>query len=206
MRVKIIYSIVVAILCITAIVIASVSVANQKDETPSDTTPPVGDTSEDEGEDENESTEQTPEKVVYTAPIEGEIVKSHSLDTPVFSATLGDFRVHRGIDISCESGTEVYCVAKGEVSAIFQDPMLGRTVEITHEGGVKSIYSNLANENIAVNVGDAVNGGQLIGVVGDTSLTELADEPHLHFEMRANGVAVDPLEYIPYGDKEGVGA
>ena len=197
MRVKIIYSIVVAVLCISAIVIGTMSVASKKDKTPENEVPPADGTGDNEGDlsgDENAT--PTPEKTVYTMPAAGEIVKSHSLDTPVFSATLGDWRIHKGIDISCEVGTEVYSVAKGEVSAIYQDPFLGRTVEITHEGGIKSIYSNLKNEDIAVNVGDKVDGGTLIGVVGDTSLTELADESHLHFEMKAGEVSVNPLDYI----------
>ena len=199
MRVKIIYSIVVAALCISAIVIGAMSSASKKDNTPSTETPPSDGAGDNTGEGDiggDENSTPVPEKVVYTMPCQGEIVKSHSLDTPVFSATLGDWRIHKGIDVSCEVGTEVFSVAKGEVSAIYQDPFLGRTVEITHEGGIKSIYSNLKNEDIAVNVGDKVDGGTLIGVVGDTSLTELADESHLHFEMKAGDVSVNPLDYI----------
>lgn len=206
MRVKIIYSIVVAVLCISAIVIGTLSVANNKDEQPNVENPPESEgAGEGEGENEGENTPTEPEKVVYTMPAAGEIVKVHSLDTPVFSATLGDWRIHKGVDISCEAGTEVYSVAKGEVSAIYQDPFLGRTVEITHEGGIKSVYSNLGNENVAVNVGDKIDGGTLIGVVGDTSLTELADESHLHFEMKLDDVSVNPLDYIPY-KSSGTGA
>ena len=199
MRVKIIYSIVVAALCISAIVIGTMSSASKKDKTPNTETPPSDGAGDNTGEGDiggDENSTPVPEKVVYTMPAKGEIVKSHSLDTPVFSATLGDWRIHKGIDVSCEVGTEVYSVAKGEVSAIYQDPFLGRTVEITHEGGIKSIYSNLKNEDICVNVGDKVDGGTLIGVVGDTSLTELADESHLHFEMKAGDVSVNPLDYI----------
>jgi murein DD-endopeptidase MepM/ murein hydrolase activator NlpD len=207
MRVKIIYSIVVAVLCISAIVIGTLSVANKKDETQTPITPPASDgSSEENGGGGADNTPQKPEKVVYNMPASGEIVKSHSLDTPVFSATLGDWRIHKGIDISCEVGTEVYSVAKGEVSAIYKDPFLGRTVEITHEGGVKSVYSNLKNEEVAVNVGDKIDGGTLIGVVGDTSLTELADESHLHFEMKLNDVSVNPLDYISQKSEGGTAA
>lgn len=204
MRVKIIYSIVVAVLCISAIVIGTLSVANQKDDTPDTQAPPAD--NEDIGESEGDGAPAEPEKVVYNMPTSGKIVKSHSLDTPVFSQTLGDWRIHKGVDISCEAGTEVYSVAKGEVSAIYQDPFLGRTVEITHEGGMKSVYSNLKNEDIAVNVGDKIDGGTLIGVVGDTSLTELADESHLHFEMKLNDVSVNPLDYISQKSENGATA
>lgn len=209
MRVKIIYSIVVAVLCISAIVIGTLSVANKKDETPNTENPPAEGSGDNEGEGNEgngENTPTEPEKVVYNMPAAGEIVKSHSLDTPVFSATLGDWRIHKGIDVSCEVGTEVYSVARGEVSAIYQDPFLGRTVEITHEGGIKSVYSNLKNEDIAVNVGDKIDGGTLIGVVGDTSLTELADESHLHFEMKVNDVSVNPLDYISPKSESGSAA
>ena len=210
MRVKIIYSIVVAVLCISAIVIGTMSVASRKDGEPNTETPPSQgeETDENLGGNAGEESSPTPEpeKTVYNSPVAGEIVKSHSLDTPVFSATLGDWRIHKGIDISCEVGTEVYSVAKGEVSAIYQDPFLGRTVEITHEGGMKSIYSNLKNEDIAVNVGDKIDGGALIGVVGDTSLTELADESHLHFEMKLNDASVNPLDYITRKSENGATA
>lgn len=206
MKVKIIYGAVVAILCVTAIVIGIVSVASKKDKTPSDsTTPPVTDgnnSNENENTTPEDEGDKTPAKLTFTAPVVGEIAKAHSADTPVFSNTLGDWRIHTGIDISADEGSAVYAAADGVVSKVYSDHFLGKSVEITHAGGIVSVYSNLSGEGICVSVGDEVKAGAKIGVVGDTSLTELADEPHIHFEMKVNGVSVNPLDYISEDSKK----
>ena len=202
---KITYSVVVAILAISAIVVGMVS-ANQADKVPGDdNTPPIADSGLNDKneeinntpeEDNNQTEDEKPSAVVFVAPVSGSIMKSHSVDTPVFSQTLGDWRVHTGIDISAELGADVLAVAGGEVTAVRSDHFFGKTVEITHDGGIVSVYSNLSNDGITVKVGDKVKSGEKIGAVGDTSLTELADESHLHFEILVSGASVNPLDYI----------
>lgn len=208
---KITYSVVIAILTITAIVVGIVSASNQnKDKTPTDDeNPPIvnetpGDTENDETpkEDEKEPEAQEPEPLVFYAPISGSIMKGHSVETPVFSQTLGDWRVHTGIDIAAEVGSDVKAVAGGTVSAIRNDHFMGKTVEVTHDGGIVSVYSNLSNDGITVKVGDTVKAGDKLGVVGDTSLTELADESHLHFEILVSGTSVNPLDYVSEESKK----
>ena len=120
----------------------------------------------------------------------------------VFSQTLGDWRVHTGIDIAAELGSDVLAVAGGTVTAVKSDHFFGKTVEVTHDGGIVSVYSNLSNDGVAVKVGDTVKAGDKLGVVGDTSLTELADESHLHFEIMVSGVSVNPLDYIDEEDRK----
>ncbi len=214
-RVKIIYGVVVAVLCITAIVVGIVGVASRKSNDVPNTTPPVNE-GENNGEsllpgkDENQGnsgennggTQQPPAKVSYVSPLVGSIAKSHSTEIPVFSNTLNEWRIHTGIDISAEVGSEVFAVCDGTVSAVYAHPLHGRTVEVTHSAGIVSVYSNLSADGLSVNVGDTVASGDKIGLVGDTSLTELADEPHLHFEMKVNGVSVNPLDYISEESKQ----
>ena len=204
-RVKVIYAAVVAILCMTALVVGIVSAASRKNNTPTppESNPPVGDTEEDvtPGEDEKEENKK-PEKLSFVSPVVGEITKHHSLDTPVFSDTLQEWRVHSGIDISTNEGSPVYAAAGGVVSRVYSDPFLGKTVEITHTGGIVSVYSNLSGDNISVSVGDEVSSGDKIGQVGDSSLSELADEPHLHFGVKVDGVSVNPLDYISDESKQ----
>ena len=205
-RVKIIYAAVLAVLCITAVVIGIVSVASRKDEVPGDTeNPPISDGSgenTDGGEDTGEEENQKPEKLTMTSPVVGEITNHHSLDMPVFSTTLNEWRMHTGIDISAAEGAEVFAAAAGTVSKVYSDPFLGKTVEITHDGGVVSVYSNLDNTGICVKEGDSVSSGAKLGLVGDTSLSELADESHLHFAVKVNGVSVNPLDYISDDSKQ----
>lgn len=212
-KVKIIYAVVIGVLCVTAVVIGIVSAMNRTPDTPDDDPTanlPSEGGNENEGgdnsqggENEGENEEdKTPEKLTFTSPVVGEVVKGHSIDTPVFSDTLQEWRVHTGIDISADEGTEVRAAADGTVTRVYSDPFLGKSVEITHDGGIVSIYSNLASTDIAVKEGDAVKSGALVGYVGDTSLSELADEPHLHFAIKVGGVSVNPLDYLSEDSKK----
>ena len=211
-RVKIIYASVIGVLCLTAVIIGIVSTTTKRDndiiDDPTANLPPENESggnenedngSENEGENEND---QKPDKVTMVSPVVGEVVKHHSLDTPVFSNTLNEWRVHTGIDISTNEEAEVFCAADGVVSRVYNDPLLGKSVEVTHANGITSIYGNLASSGIAVKSGDKIKSGDLIGKVGDTSLSELADEPHLHFAVKVNGVSVNPLDYISDGSKQ----
>lgn len=198
-RAKIVYATVIAILCITAIVVGIVSAASRtkdvpKVENPPVENPPVGDS----GSDEKPPVEDTkPEpKLSFISPVSGTVSKNHSLEVPVFSLTLGEWRVHTGIDIACEEGASVFASEAGVVSGIYSDPMLGYTVEITHANDIKTRYSNLTGDSSSLKVGDTVALGDKIGVVGDSSVSELAEEPHLHFEVLLKDVKVNPLDYI----------
>ena len=121
---------------------------------------------------------------------------------PVFSTTLEEWRVHSGIDISCAEGAQVFAAFDGVVSKVYTDPLLGCTVVIDHGSDVKSMYSNLKNDETLVAVGTEISAGEMIGTVGDTSISELAEEPHLHFEVSVKDVKTDPLEYISDDSKE----
>ena len=193
---KIVYAAVIAILCISAIVVGIVGAASKSKETPSEEQKPIVDDSE---KNEPPSTDNTPvpeAKLSFIAPTAGVVVKEHSLEVPVFSITLGEWRVHTGIDISCDEGAGVFASEAGVVTAIYSDPMLGYTVEITHRGDLKTRYSNLSSDVGDLKVGDEVSLGDKIGVVGDSALCELAEEPHLHFEVLLKDVKVNPLDYI----------
>ena len=130
------------------------------------------------------------------------MTNTHSTDAPVYSPTLGEWRVHTGLDIAADEGSEVRAIADGTVTKIYNHPMHGKTVEITHKGDIVSIYSNLSEKDIAVKEGDTVKSGAKLGVIGDTSVKELADEPHLHFELKFKGKSVNPLTYISEESKK----
>ena len=70
------------------------------------------------------------------------------------------------------------------------------TVTIDHGAGLKSVYANLS-ETVAVDAGDPVEPGTVLGTVGNTAVSETAEASHLHFAMRKDGVSVDPTEYLP---------
>lgn len=129
----------------------------------------------------------------------GNVSKAFSSDVPVFSMTMGDYRVHRGIDIALPVGSEVFAAAPGTVSAVWEDPLNGCAMRIEHSGGAVSTYYNLSQETIeAIKPGMAVAGGDIIGTVGDTTLLEIADEPHIHYELTIGGEYVDPCAYMSF--------
>ncbi|MBQ3016502.1 MAG: M23 family metallopeptidase [Clostridia bacterium] len=202
---KIVYLTVIAILCVSAIVIGIVASNNRKRPSDTDTNPPVSDGTTPGGDNENDGSndggnenenENVKPTLTFVCPTSGTVYKSHSTTTPVFSNTLDEWRIHTGIDISTEDGASVFAVCDGEVTGVYNDPMLGQTIEITHSDTHKSYYSNLEKDTALHKVGDNVKQGDTIGYVGDTTISELADEPHLHFEMKVSGESVNPLDYF----------
>jgi murein DD-endopeptidase MepM/ murein hydrolase activator NlpD len=130
-------------------------------------------------------------------PVLGVLGKEHDPTVQVFSNTLGEWRVHLGIDIMTEASAPVYPAAKGKIKQIADDPMWGKCIWIEHSGDAVSVYRGLADElPEGIEVGASVNENTLIGAVGDGGVLELADEPHLHFEMKIKGADVDPIEYF----------
>lgn len=132
-----------------------------------------------------------------TLPVTGKLEQAHSVDVQVFSPTMQDYRIHLGIDISTEESAPVCAVADGTVSKIWEDPMMGWSIALSHTGDCVTVYKNLA-EGLAdgLKEGAKVKQGELLGYVGDSAMMEIAQEPHLHLEMTVAGLQVDPLEYF----------
>ena len=198
---KIVYLAVIAILCISAIVIGIVAANNRKGES---NIPPVTDGggndggNNTDGGDKNQSGDQnsSPKELAFISPVSGTVMKSHSATVPAFSETLEAWKIHTGIDIECEENAPVVASEAGTISRIYNDPMLGKTVEITHSDTHKTRYSNLNDGSVTLTVGESVKAGAIIGNVGYSGISEIADEPHLHFELLVSDVKVNPLDYI----------
>ena len=128
-------------------------------------------------------------------PLEGEVVTAFSMEELVYNATLGDWRTHDGVDIAAEAGTSVLAASSGTVISVEEDPLMGTTVVIEHDGGYQTTYSNLQAEP-SVAEGDTVSAGQFICAVGDTAAAEAAQGPHLHFSVTCDGEPVDPQSFL----------
>lgn len=121
----------------------------------------------------------------------------HSVLTSSFGMRIspisGTWKMHKGIDMAAPVGTKVYACKAGTVSFIGNmDPTFGNYIIIRHDGGMTSVYAHLSQ--VLVQKGDIVPSGYLIGKVGITGATT---GPHLHFEIRMNGSALDPQKYLP---------
>ncbi|OJU60163.1 MAG: hypothetical protein BGO08_09175 [Altererythrobacter sp. 66-12] len=104
---------------------------------------------------------------------------------------LGGRRDHKGIDLAQPIGTPVYATADGLVSKAAPFSSYGNYIQIEHGGGLETRYAHLSG--FAVATGDQVHKGQLIGYVGTTGRST---GPHLHYEVRVAGDAVDPTPYM----------
>lgn len=100
-------------------------------------------------------------------------------------------RPHEGIDVRAPAGTPIEAPAAGTVIKAGWDGGYGRSVLIDHGYGTITRYAHASR--ILVEVGERVQRGQVIALVGRTGL---AEAPHLHYEVHVNGRPVDPLRYV----------
>jgi murein DD-endopeptidase MepM/ murein hydrolase activator NlpD len=107
-------------------------------------------------------------------------------------------RAHRGVDFAAAAGTPVEATSDGVVIYADWKGDLGRLVEIRAPNGWVSRYGHLSGYGPGIRMGTRVKQSQIIGYVGSTGL---ATGPHVHYELRRNGVALDPLSVrLPPGD------
>lgn len=143
--------------------------------------------------DDTPVTAEAPQLIV--SPVKGEVLAAFSVDQLVYNPTMADWRTHDGMDISAKPGTTVLAASAGTVASVENDPLMGTTVTIDHQGGYTSVYANLQTKPTVL-PGDLVTAGQIIGAVGTTAAAESAQSPHLHFSVTRNGEAVDPAEFL----------
>lgn len=104
---------------------------------------------------------------------------------------LGGRRNHKGVDLAQPTGTPVYATADGIVSRAEPFSSYGNYIQIEHGGELQTRFGHLSG--FAVVAGEQVHKGQLIGYVGSTGRST---GPHLHYEVRVAGEAVDPRPYM----------
>ncbi len=100
-------------------------------------------------------------------------------------------RLHAGIDLASGIGSPVRAVADGTVLSARSEGGYGRAVRITHEDGTVSVYAHMSA--ILASAGQRVQAGDLIGREGNTGHST---GPHLHFEIRINGVPINPIPWL----------
>lgn len=150
---------------------------NDKTDTPDPGTKPTGN--------------EVPE---LSLPASGKVIKNHDSKVQVFSETMNDYRIHLGVDIATEEGASVLAAADGKVRKIWKDPMMGYCLALEHSGETVTVYKNLSDTlPEGIKEGATVKAGDTIGKVGDSAMIEVAEEPHLHFEVTVKDIQTDPL-------------
>jgi murein DD-endopeptidase MepM/ murein hydrolase activator NlpD len=103
----------------------------------------------------------------------------------------GRLKMHEGLDVGAPSGTKVHAPADGIVTYSGEKSGFGKFVQVDHGYGIETIYAH--NQSLFVKAGQKVKRGTLLSAVGNTGHST---GPHLHYEVRVNGIAVDPLYFI----------
>ena len=98
---------------------------------------------------------------------------------------------HDGVDLAAPAGQSVKVAAPGTVLFAGEQKGYGLIVIVEHDGGLITLYAH--NRDLRVKTGQKVRDGQVVATVGDSGRTS---GPHLHFEVRKDGVPVDPLDYL----------
>ena len=131
--------------------------------------------------------------VPYRKPVIGEVefTSGFGIRSDPF---LGRPAMHTGLDFRASTGDPVRATANGKVASSGWAGGYGRMVEIDHGNGLSTRYGHLSEIN--VKVGDTVKIGQVIGAVGSTGRST---GPHLHYETRIDGEAVDPQKFLRAG-------
>ena len=125
---------------------------------------------------------------VFAQPVKGARLSSvyGNRRHPVF----GDVRMHTGVDFAAPHGTPVHATAPGRISFVGRRGGYGRVVEIAHGSDTMTRYAHLSSVPDGLVVGDRVAAGDNIGRVGATGT---ATGPNLHYEVRVDGRATDPM-------------
>lgn len=121
-------------------------------------------------------------------PVAGWVTSNFGFRTNPFT---GLTQMHEGLDVSNRVGTPIIAPADGIVSNVGNDEAHGRMVVLSHGFGITSRYCHLSKAN--VKVGQKVRRGDKIAEVGMTGKTT---GPHLHYEVRLNGIPANPTRYI----------
>ena len=104
---------------------------------------------------------------------------------------LGGRRRHKGVDLAAPKGTPIYATADGIVGHAQWLSSYGLYVEIAHGASLETRYAHMSR--LAVAPGERVRKGDIIGYVGSTGRST---GPHLHYEVRIDGIAVNPIPYM----------
>ena len=123
--------------------------------------------------------------ISLSRPVSGIITSRFGVNSSVRSSS------HTGLDIATSLGTPVMAAASGTVSYAGWKGSYGKLAVITHENGIQTYYGHC--NALYVTAGQTVAQGQTIAAVGSTGNST---GPHLHFEIRVNGVAYNPQNYL----------
>jgi len=128
-------------------------------------------------------------KAFIRTPISHARISSH-FNPGRFHPVLHKFRAHKGTDFAARTGTKIMATGNGTIKSLGRKGGYGRTIVIQHKDGYTTLYAHMSRYKKNLKVGQKVYQGDTIGYVGSSGL---ATGPHLHYEFRKNGKAMDSM-------------
>ncbi len=139
-----------------------------------------------------------PQSATFRLPLNGTtLAKDYSPTVPVKNETMGDWRIHGGVDFAAKEGDRVFAVGDGVVTKVTSDESWGYVIEADH-GAFTARYCAVQQDGAAP-IGKTLHKGDVIGVVA-VPPAEQADGCHLHFEVLRAGAPCDPMEALGLTD------
>jgi murein DD-endopeptidase MepM/ murein hydrolase activator NlpD len=123
--------------------------------------------------------------------VPGAVLRGFDNAHPVFFESAGIWQLHSACDYQAKTGDVVKSMGDGTVVAVTDSGVLGKTVTVDYGGGIIALYGGLSM-NSYLKAGDPVKRDQAIGHIGNTTLFETGDGPHLHLYISKNSQPVDP--------------
>jgi murein DD-endopeptidase MepM/ murein hydrolase activator NlpD len=134
-------------------------------------------------------------KVFMTIPVTYPMAKESARIVSGFGMRehpiLKERRMHTGIDIAAPVSTAIIATASGKVIKTEEKPGYGRNCVVEHKFGYQTLYGHMVR--MVVGEGNYLQKGDIVGYVGSTGLSEA---PHLHYEVRKNGIPMNPSYFI----------
>ena len=127
-------------------------------------------------------------------PMEGNVILNYSMDSTIYFATLDQYKYNPAVIIAGDVNSKVYAVAKGKIQSIETNEVTGCTVTEDLGDGYLAVYGQLKEPEFAV--GDYVEAGHVIGYVTEPTKYYSVEGSNLYFELRKDGVPIDPIEFF----------
>ncbi len=127
-------------------------------------------------------------------PVNGDVILNYSMDKSIYFSTLNQYKYHPAIVISAPVGSEVQCAARGKVSEISVDEETGTTLYMDLGDGYEAVYGQL--KEVAVEEGDVVEPGRLLGYVSEPTKYYTLEGSNLYFQLLKKNEPVNPMGFI----------
>ena len=127
-------------------------------------------------------------------PVDGDVILNYSMDKSIYFSTLNQYKYHPAIVISAELGSEVVCAARGQVTEISVNEETGTTVYMDLGSGYEAVYGQL--KELAVEEGDIVESGELLGYVSEPTKYYTLEGSNLYFQLLEDGDPANPMRFM----------